>query len=77
MREWFGWCREAFQKLEAGPHTKLCIFLDRLLLSDLEALGLGGDEIVFVLGHCGGWVGGVVGRSGLEGGRRCEKGDER
>ena len=25
--------------------TKLCIFFNRLLLSDLEAVGLGGDQV--------------------------------
>ena len=35
-------------------HTKLSIFVDGLLLADLEALGLGGSEIVFVFRHGGG-----------------------
>lgn len=47
-----------------SEHTQLCIFLNGLLLSNLEALGLGGSEIIFVVvGHCDGcsWVGGVSG----------------
>lgn len=33
-------------------HTQLCIFLNCLLLSNLEALGLGGSEIILVVvGH--------------------------
>jgi len=46
-----------------GEHTQLLVFFNGLLLSDLEALGLGGSEIiVVVVGHCAccwlsSWVG--------------------
>lgn len=33
-------------------HTQLCVLLNGLLLSNLETLGLGGNEIIFVVvGH--------------------------
>jgi hypothetical protein len=32
--------------------TELVVLIESLLLSDLEPLGAGGGEIVFVVGHC-------------------------
>lgn len=39
------------------PRTQLLVLVDCLLLSDLEALGLLGVEVVCVVGHGGcGWM---------------------
>ena len=47
--------REREREGDKKKHTQLRVLFNGLLLSNLEALGLGGSEIILVVGHCGGW----------------------
>lgn len=37
---------------EEDKLTELLVFFNGFLLADFEAFGLGGDKIVFMVGHC-------------------------